>query len=343
MNRKVRLFLIVNVALQLGMGLLLLTRGISPVWLIPYVVGILIANIFAYQIFYLQPRRVRDELHRVVEEQSWVDFLKPHEPDHDLRDLIRPLLKAYSRSLHREHSMQIMDKQVQIGVLQSQINPHFLYNTMESIRGQALADGSPEIARMAEALSSFFRYSIDQKGNIVTLQDELTNIRNYMFIQQYRFQDKFGLKVQVDEDDGDIYEYLLPKLTIQPIVENAIYHGLEMKSGPGRVSVIVNATPKRLLIHISDDGIGMSADVLADLNDRLHLLRPDAGAAKDQQSTGLALINVNRRIKLIFGNEYGIYVYSTLNKGTDVEIVLPLIKEHKNLLEVMEGEGTSPA
>ena len=119
MNRKVRLFLIVNVALQLGMGLLLLTRGISPVWLIPYVVGILIANIFAYQIFYLQPRRVRDELHRVVEEQSWVDFLKPHEPDHDLRDLIRPLLKAYSRVTWLWAILSLVRAAIQIPLIQA--------------------------------------------------------------------------------------------------------------------------------------------------------------------------------------------------------------------------------
>lgn len=341
MNTQVRLFLIINFILLLVGGLVALFSGAPAVWVGIYLTGVIILAVFAYRIFYLKNRRFKEALQKKLEEKKWDDLLAQPMPENELMEFIRPILREYSRSIYREHSVQMMDKQVQISTLQSQINPHFLYNTMESIRGQALVDGSHEIAHMAEALSSFFRYSIDQKGNVVTLQDELANIRNYMYIQEYRFQDKFTLKIQVDEEDSHIYDYLLPKLTIQPIVENAIYHGLETKSGKGLVTITVNVTPKRFLIAISDDGIGMSAGTLAEVNDRLRQTGEVTAQTNDQHGTGLALINVNRRIKLIFGDEYGIYVYSTPNKGTEVEIVLPLIKERKTLLEIMESRRDS--
>jgi two-component system sensor histidine kinase YesM len=238
------------------------------------------------------------------------------------------------------HSLAPVDHMIdaasRINALESQINPHFLYNTLESIRGQALTEGATEIAATTEALASFFRYNISSKGRIVPLRDELNNINNYFLIQAYRFGDKCALDLNVDaDDDEDVYEYLVPKLSIQPIVENAIFHGLEPKGEKGRVSISITPTRKRLLIVVSDDGIGMRPEALEEINDSLEtgLL---AEVRASGEPTGIALPNVNERIKLLFGQGYGLRVYSTYNRGTDVEITLPLVKDIALLDEVIQ-------
>ncbi|MEG2783156.1 MAG: histidine kinase [Lachnospiraceae bacterium] len=225
----------------------------------------------------------------------------------------------------RENSVEMFDKQAKLTALQSQINPHFLYNTLESIRGQALMDGNDEIAKMMEALASFFRYSISRKGNLVTLRDELKNIENYMTIQRYRFNNRFSLEIFIDEEDEMAYDYLIPRLIIQPIVENAIFHGLEECLEGGKVEIEVIVTDKNLLITVSDNGQGMDAKKLQLINQRINsaakYIKEPKGESK--VNTGIALPNIHKRIQLLFGEEYGLQVYSTLNQGTDVEITIP--------------------
>ena len=139
---------------------------------------------------------------------------------------LRALYERVVSDTARSSSAQILDKQTELTALQSQINPHFLYNTLESIRGQALLDDNMEIAKMVEALAAFFRYSISRhQSNLVTLRDELANIQNYMLIQRYRFNNRFSLEVIIDEEDEAAYDYLIPRLIIQPVIENAIFHG----------------------------------------------------------------------------------------------------------------------
>jgi len=224
---------------------------------------------------------------------------------------------------------QITRKQSELDALQSQINPHFLYNTLDSIRGIALSEGIAEIAHMTEALSAFFRYSVSKKSNIVTLEEELRNVDYYFAIQQYRFNNRFVLK-KVLADDHDVLDCALPKLTLQPIVENALYHGLETKIGGGTITIRVTMTERRLIINVVDDGIGIDAATLDALNKHLDSGQPAQPQADSSRSSGIALINVNQRIKLLYGSAYGITLYSTLELGTDVELVLPLIRHEAN-------------
>ena len=224
----------------------------------------------------------------------------------------------------RQNSAQIFDKQTELTALQSQINPHFLYNTLETIRGQALLDGNEEIARMTEALGSFFRYSISRKGTMVTLRDELANVRNYMLIQQYRFSNRFLLEIIVDEEDEAAYECMVPRLIIQPVVENAIFHGLEDMDEGGRVTIEILLTEDNLIMMISDNGKGIPEEELESLNRRIHsddrkLLEPQGGGHR----TGIALPNIDRRLRLLYGDGYGVSVYSTPGQGTDVELLIP--------------------
>ncbi|MCI8319499.1 MAG: sensor histidine kinase [Dorea sp.] len=238
---------------------------------------------------------------------------------------IKALVDRYLSRKTRKNSAEIFDKQTELTALQSQINPHFLYNTLESIRGQALMDDNREIAGMVEALSSFFRYSISRKGKLVTLREELANINNYMLIQCYRFNNRFSLEVLIDEEDEEAYDFLIPKLIIQPVVENAIYHGLEEKLEGGRVTIEVIVTDKTLILTISDNGSGIEGAALAKLNQRIHSpsMRVEEEGGQKQHNTGIALPNIHKRIQLLFGEEYGVNVYSTVGQGTDVEITIP--------------------
>lgn len=238
---------------------------------------------------------------------------------------IRILVEKYSNQKIRENSVDLFDKQAELTALQSQINPHFLCNTLESIRGQAMMDDNIEIAKMVEALASFFRYSISRKGNFVTLRDELANIKNYMMIQRYRFNNRFSMEIFIDEEDEGAYDYLIPKLILQPVVENALFHGLEEILEGGKVFIEVIVTESNLIITVSDNGKGMDNKTLMELNERIK--SPEQKIQDHQDSSshnkGIALPNIHKRIQLLFGKEYGVNIYSTLNQGTDVEITLP--------------------
>jgi two-component system sensor histidine kinase YesM len=162
--------------------------------------------------------------------------------------------------------------------------------------------------------------------HLVTLEDELANIENYYIIQQYRFGERLNLSIEYDgEDRAEMLKCRLPKLTLQPIVENSIFHGIERKMGKGNVCIKIETTPKRLIITVSDDGLGMEEERLRELNEKLNTQSFDYVRPNDEKKAGIGIINVNNRIKLIFGEEYGINIYSTVNAGTDVEITLPLI------------------
>lgn len=238
---------------------------------------------------------------------------------------IKELIDRYAAQRTRENSAQIFDKQTELTALQSQINPHFLYNTLESIRGQALIDDNIEIARMVEALAAFFRYSISKKGNLVTLRDELANIDNYMMIQRYRFNNRFSMELILDEEDEAAYDFLIPRLIIQPVVENAIFHGLEEKLEGGIVIIEIIVTEQNLIITISDNGKGIEREKLKMLNARIRSrdLQLEDGGKNNQRNTGIALPNIHKRIQLLFGEEYGVNIYSTVGQGTDVEITIP--------------------
>lgn len=233
------------------------------------------------------------------------------------------------------HSSQLMDiskRQAQYLALQNQINPHFLYNTLESIRSEALIAGLDSVADMTEALASFFRYTISKVENLVSVEEELQNCETYFRIQQYRFGDRLQLHIDYDRAEWDeIIHCRIPKLTLQPILENSIIHGTELKIGTGNLRIQFERTQKRLIIRISDDGVGMDEDTLTRLNQKLGRSGNQLTEHDEESQGGIALINVNNRIHLIFGEEYGMHVYSIPGKGTDVEISIPMITSDREM------------
>ena len=240
-------------------------------------------------------------------------------------------MEKEQQMMERELLMENHLKEAQLKYLQAQINPHFLYNTLEAIRGDALCEGIDSIADTTEALSTFFRYTITDTGNLVSVEDELENVENYFKIQQYRFGDKLDMRVNFPDDYARILECKLPKLTLQPVVENAIFHGLEAKAEGGVIIISLEMTEKKLLINIHDDGIGIDEEELIKINQRLEITSGPLTEEKRKRG-GIALPNVSRRIKLLFGDEYGIHIYSIPNLGTEVRISVPIItnREQRN-------------
>lgn len=251
----------------------------------------------------------------------------------NLTPVLHQAANQIGRILQSDKMLNLNKRQAQYLALQNQINPHFLYNTLESIRGEALIAGLDTVADMTEALASFFRYTISKVENLVSVEDELQNSLTYFKIQQYRFGDRLQLHILCDEDEKEeIYRCRLPKLTLQPLLENSIIHGTECKIGQGNTTIRLQLTEKRLLIDVSDDGVGMGEATLAKLNRRLEQSDLIFSAGPEQESHGgIALVNVDNRIHLLFGEEYGMHVYSTEGVGTDVCITLPAITSDREV------------
>lgn len=230
--------------------------------------------------------------------------------------------------LDRRAEVASFSKHAEFLALQNQINPHFLYNTLEAIRSDALYAGLDSLAETVKALATFFRYTISENGDAFSVQDELDNVRNYFTIQNYRFGDKLRFQVHFDTDTDrkQILACRLPKLTLQPIVENAIRHGLEPKKHGGIVTISFEMTQTKLIISIADDGVGMDGDFIRQLNRSLTAFEIHSGGQGQPSAArqSIALRNVNSRIKLLFGLEYGLHIFSHKDVGTDVRITLPL-------------------
>lgn len=245
--------------------------------------------------------------------------------DYSLIDILKLLLK-------RESDAALMKKQAEINALQNQINPHFLYNTLEMIRGQAICCNSPEIAETTKALADIFRYSISKKGSMIYLWEELANINSYMQIQQLRFNNKFSLETEIETDAMNVK---IPKLLIQPVVENALKHGLEIKRDKGHIKIIAFRTVDRIVVSVEDDGLGMTFDKLKEINNKLygkgnvHPIVKDTyegtGAESSDGRSSIGLVNINERIKLIYGPKYGVTVMSAQGIGTKITLTLGII------------------
>lgn len=240
-------------------------------------------------------------------------------------------IKRYLRDLwlnilgdkEKERSDQLLktSKQAEFLALQNQINPHFLYNVLDSIRGDALKAGVTNIADITEALSVYFRYSITETDLLVSMLEELDNADNYFKIQKYRFGEKLQMELDLGSFDHDLSELKCPKLMLQPIIENAIFHGIEKKVDGGIIHLKIRGFSHKVEIWIHDNGVGMTIDELDLLNSKL---KRDLREPEIDGKHGIAMYNVCRRIKLLFGEEYGINVYSISGWGTDVCITLPM-------------------
>ncbi|MDF3002557.1 MAG: ypdA 16 [Bacillota bacterium] len=326
MARTIKIYMMFLFLLVLFLLLGYITKLLSPIWMGIFLVNLTILTLWLYLTIARPLSSFEDSLDRSIETEMGSEALLDNLSDDILfKNKIKDLVEKCANEMIRENSAEMLDKQAELAALQSQINPHFLYNTLETIRGYALIDDNNDIAKIVEALAAFFRYSINRRADLVTLRDELVNIQNYMMILKFRFNNRFTLEIIIDDDDSKAYDYFIPKLILQPIVENAIFHGLEDCVEGGRVTIEVIETEKNLLITVSDNGKGMDGKALNDLNERIRSAERNLEAYKSgaHRNTGIALSNIQKRIQLLFGPDYGLSVYSTVNQGTDVELTIP--------------------
>ena len=211
----------------------------------------------------------------------------------------------------------------QVIALQAQINPHFLYNTLDLIRGLASWKKIAKVDETAAALAELFRYSIDQPDEPVRLRDEVRALSNYLKIQQLRFEDRFRAVLSVDAGAG---ECLVPRLILQPVVENAFRHGLEPKTGPGEVmiSACVKGGPdmQTLRIDVHDTGIGMNPFDVRTISQALDATEPRHDT---MLGSGVGLRNVHRRIRMSYGPPFGVTIESADGFGTTITVLLPVV------------------
>ena len=237
------------------------------------------------------------------------------------------LIAETATRINVEPRARMLGAEVALYALQSQINPHFLYNTLDTIRNYAINNEVPEVAEMTKSLASIFRYSISRPGEVASLADEIRNVKAYLKIQWYRFSDRFSIVWDIDEEDDEIMKYSLPVLTLQPLVENAIQHGLENKMEDGVITIHATTTNTKLFISIEDNGDGIAAEKLDEIREMLDNYEYESGSLKrsNAKKAGISLNNVNQRLKLYYGVEGGLTVNSIEGVGTTVEIVIPKI------------------
>lgn len=237
------------------------------------------------------------------------------------------LSKRFNFMLHRIR--QLMDQIIyeqeakrksELDVLQSQINPHFLYNTLNSVIRLAERGKKEEIIATITSLSKFFRISLSRGKNIITVEEELEHVRHYLIIQKIRFKNKFDFSIECDEKAASCKTL---KLILQPIAENAIVHGIEKMQDAGFIRITATAADDRLTMKVSDNGLGMTKQVMEQLL---------SGGVRSGGS-GVGVKNVNERIRLYYGKTYGLSFESELEEGTTVTITLPAEQSEETLQE----------
>ncbi|MDR3593718.1 sensor histidine kinase [Clostridium sp.] len=237
----------------------------------------------------------------------------------DLNIMIESIKKlideVYMQKIQKEQ-LRAGQKEAEFKMLANQINPHFLYNTLETIRMKAFCKGDKEIANIVKKLGKIMRRNLEVSGKLVTLKSELELIEAYLQIQSMRFEGMVKYKVNI-QDNIDIENYNILPLLLQPVVENAFVHGLEEKREKGTIVIDILKKEKCLIIKVNDDGVGIKPEKLKEINEKLIYFKEDNGKS-------IGMINVNQRIKIYYGREYGMMVESEFGKGTSVTLSLPI-------------------
>ncbi|MBP3579142.1 MAG: sensor histidine kinase [Lachnospiraceae bacterium] len=235
-----------------------------------------------------------------------------------LSESLNTMIDKINELLAQVTTEQVRLRKAEFELLQSQINPHFLYNTLDAIIWLAEAGEQKKVVSMVRSLSEFFRTSLNRGKDIIPLKEELQHVRSYLEIQQVRYQDILNYEINVPEEE--LGRYMIPKITIQPLVENALYHGIKNKRGSGKIEIRGRKQEEMLVIEIEDNGIGISKERLWQVKDGI---QKKVLTGKDIYG----LYNVNERIRLNFGEEYGIDIHSVYGEGTTVRILLPCMEE----------------
>ncbi|TWH81796.1 sensor histidine kinase [Sedimentibacter saalensis] len=233
----------------------------------------------------------------------------------NLADDFNAMVVDIKELMNQSYEHQKEKRQRELQVLQSQINLHFLYNTLDTLQWKALEYGAHEMADLIMSLSSFFRISLSKGREFITLEKELEHVKSYLSIQQHRYGDILNYEISCDKG---LYKLCLPKILIQPLVENAIYHGIKPSLKRGNISINIFEEHDNLNIVVEDDGVGIPEEKLTNIRDNLH---------RHLTSSNYGLYNVSQRIYLHYGDKYGLNIESRESAGTKITVSLPKIEE----------------
>lgn len=277
---------------------------------------------FGILLFIIQSKSIIHPLKLLAKEMSKVKAgnlavqLKPSSNDEIGRvsHLFIEMVRTIETLIERVYKGQLRVKEAELKMLQAQINPHFLYNTLDSIRWMAVKHQAYDVGEQIEALADLFRHTLNQGEELTTLRKELEHLNHYLIIQQNRFADKLHWTVEAADE---LLDCELPKLLLQPLVENAIVHGIEPKLELGHIHIAISrCAAGNLVLQVSDDGMGMDTDEVAR---RIQAVE----AHEPPRQRGFALRNMEERIQMRYGEPYGIALSSRAGEGTSVTITLP--------------------
>jgi len=248
--------------------------------------------------------------------------------DYDSNDEIGVLSRHFNEMVSQVRQLikkvyqeELLKQKAELKSLRMQINPHFLYNTLESINWMARMHGVPEIGKMVKALGDLMRASIGGE-DFISVREEIRNIENYLTIQKFRYGDKIEAETDIAHE---ILDAKIPKLILQPVVENAIVHGIENKIGNGKIIIQGFFENGTIILQVKDNGIGMDEEVSSGILSENH--EPENG----EKHTHIGLKNVDRRIKMYYGEKYGVNIQSRKGYGTCVRITFPSPEENPSV------------
>lgn len=233
------------------------------------------------------------------------DIVKLSNGFNDMLDQINVLMQQVKEE---QHQME----QIRLDALHAQIKPHFLYNTLDCIHWQAAADGNKEVSTMIKALATYYRLCLSRGQEVIPLSQEIAHIKSYLLIQNMRYDNIIDGEFDIDPVFENV---LIPKMTLQPLVENSIYHGIRIKEKRrGKVLVRAHQRYDKVIVTVEDSGTGMTQDCIEEMNRSLSIY---------DESFGYGVRNVNKRIELIFGEQYGLHYLRNRDNGVTVEVRLP--------------------
>ncbi|GAA4298418.1 hypothetical protein GCM10023142_38580 [Anaerocolumna aminovalerica] len=293
---------------------------ILVIWILMLAISIITCSLFS--------RTITAPIHKLSKAMQFVkdgNFVLPKQVISNKKDELAFLANNFytmteqiSFLMERIKEEEEAKRTAEFQVLQSQINPHFLYNTLDNLQWRAYDYNAIELSEMIEALSDFFRISLSDGKEFIPVIKEIEHVRSYLFIQQKRYEDILNFTISYDPE---VLEYVTIKLIVQPLVENALYHGIKPKLSPGTITVIVTNKEDTIQIIVQDDGVGMSPAELETLLSSLE---------QDSPGRGYGLYNIHRRIQMVYGKEYGISITSEEQIGTTAMITIPAVKELQN-------------
>lgn len=283
--------------------------------LIAFLVAVMSVFAFVTSAGILKPMRLLSEAAGRIAGGDLTARAKVHSQDEveELADSFNSMAESLGELVGKVREEEEKRRKTDLRLLQEQINPHFLYNTLDTIVWLIEVNEPDQAVDMVVTLSDFFRLVLSKGKEFISIRQEEQHIRSYLQIQEKRYHDILDYEIRMDPR---VYDYEIPKLTLQPLVENALYHGIKYKRSRGSIWVRGELDGNEIHLYVRDDGVGMAPEELGEL--RKEIERPCKETEK-----GFGLANVNERIRMYFGNGYGMRIQSEKGKGTEIELTIP--------------------